>query len=569
MYEALSFYDTNYDAVNGGFEEAPKFPSPVILKFLVDMHYKGKELEKLLAKLSLFTTAQLSKVALEIGMKVQSEEMTDLRVVESLREKIRKSLEQNLLISRKSLGMAATTAVKFCGSGIYDHVEGGIHRYAVDKEMTVPHFEKMLYDQAQMMVVLIDIYIATQNQFFLQQVFFILQYCQKTLKHPEIPMFGTGQNADSLDAESGDEVEGAYYVWTFKQLQSLLPDELFKNFSEKFEVFPDGNVSAEYFHVPNKNILRLKQPVPEPPSDSIMQCLEILKSFRQTKRTAPEVDFKCVTGWNAQMISCYAKLFIVTHDEKYRKSGTEIAEFIFRNLYDEVSSQVVRGYEIQLEGSSHDYALLIAASLDLYEATFDPQWIEWAERLSDRLMTKFTQSDGSLLVASKECTDIFVPLKDDFDGAELCANSIQASNFLRLALFTGDESYQEQAFRIFHCFFTQLSNTPPALPAMLSALIRIFIPRTTITIVGKLDDAQTKTLIRMIQKEYCSSPAFTLICCDEDDFSSYLTERNPVIRKITEHYSTATEKPLIQICHDFQCYSCKPTFDDINRILKQ
>lgn len=567
-YNAIAYYIKEYDEINGGFGGAPKFPSPVIFKFLLNVHCGSRVLEGMTDKLATFTTNQLTELATKWKIKVPGEELEEQQKLELLRQKLVGEFSHCIRISERTLEMVTVSLVKMCSSGLYDHVDGGIHRYAVDNEFRVPHFEKMLYDQVQMISALLDVYTVTKNEYFLQKALHILRYCEEQLKHQEIPLFGSGQDADSFDSNKGMKVEGAYYVWTFKELKQIIPECNFGNFEEMFEISPNGNVPSEVPHFEGKNILRLKCGISDELPEEISQSLEDLKKYRQLHRTAPEVDPKCVTGWNAQLISCYARLFVVTHDETYRKKAVESAEFIFRSIYNEVDSRITRGYRMNIEGTSQDYAFLIHASLDLYDATFDPQWIEWAERLNDRLNNHLLHADGSLLMVGRETLGIFLPLKDDSDGAELCSNSIHASNSLRLAVLTQDAAYEGQAEKIFQSFIMQLEDIPPSVPAMLTVLFKTFIPPTVVYVIGELNDPRTKELIEWMQDEYNALPTFTIIACNEDDFSGYLSERNGRIRKLIERYSRTTEKPLIEIYHNYQFFLCAPHYEDIRRILE-
>ena len=488
--------------------------------------------------------------------------------IEELRAVIKDSLVQRLLLSRKALGMAAATMTKICNSGIYDFVDGGVHRYSIDREWRLPHFEKMLYDQSQMICALIDVYISTKNDFFLNRAISIMRYCQSQLKHAEVPLFGSGQDADS-DNGTGEHEEGFYYLWTFDEINAILPDDKKECFFSEFEVTAEGNLPAEYSNetLLKRNILRKRNLASNLESESVQECLQYLREYRTKSKKSPIVDSKCITGWNAVMISAFVKLYIATQKLEFKESAIECAEFIFRNMYNEVTSEISRGYNIQQEGSSLDYALLISAALDLYEATFEYQWIEWAERLHHRLYENFSSDDGSLFLGRKDSTDCIISLRDDFDGSELSANSVHSCNLLRMARLTADKHYEEGSLKIFHSFAAQLESTPPPLPFMMTSLVKYYVPCTLIMMVGKLKESNAANLVKYLWAEHFNFSSFLIITCDESDFTGYLAERNADLNTLIKQYNPLSGKLLVQICKDLHCYSCEPSIESIQQIL--
>ncbi len=385
---------------------------------------------------------------------------------------------------RAAVHMAAVTLQKMAQGGIHDHVGGGFHRYSVDAEWFVPHFEKMLYDQAQIAVNALDAHLATGDERHAWLARDVLGYVLRELAHPA-GGFYSAEDADSAVAAAGPKAEGAFYVWTRAEIEaglshgagappprSAAEDEYAAGaprphgqtptghadaafFCDHFGVTAEGNVPAAqdpHGEFTGRNILRQRQPLavtarahgldPQVASDRLAAVLEKLRTVR-ARRPRPQLDDKIITAWNGLMIGALARAAASPADclaedrARYRAAAERAADFIARELFDDgrgVLYRSWRGGRGAAEAFAEDYAYLIAGLLDLYEATFESRWLRWAERLQQTMDAQFwDEAGGGYFNSAAGAADLVLRLKEDYDGAEPSPNSVAAANLLRLA----------------------------------------------------------------------------------------------------------------------------------------
>src|SRR5881398_4203508 len=397
--------DRSYDPKEGGFGSAPKFPRPVTLNFLTRFYARDPK-------------SDAGKHALE---------------------------------------MALFTLRKMAAGGMHDHIGGGFHRYSVDRYWHVPHFEKMLYDQAQLAGAYLDAFQITRDQQYEVVARDVLDYVARDMTSKEGGFF-SAEDADS-PAGIGDPghektAEGAFYIWTKKEIDAALGDAA-EIFHFHYGVQPHGNApegSDPQDEFRGKNILIERHTIAETAKhfkkseDEARQLLarsrEKLLSIRN-KRPRPHLDDKIIAAWNGLMISAYGRAAQILDEPRHLERATRAATFLRTNLYEEKSKLLYRNYRggrSDIEGFADDYAFVIQSLLDLYEASFDVEWLKFAIQLQetqDRLF--FDEKNGGYFSTSGKDESVFLRMKDDNDGAEAAASSITALNLLRLVQFRDDK----------------------------------------------------------------------------------------------------------------------------------
>ncbi len=412
--------------------------------------------------------------------------------------------------------MTLFTLRKMAAGGMHDHIGGGFHRYSVDRYWHVPHFEKMLYDQAQLAVAYLDAFQIRQDRQYESVARDILDYVARDMTSKEGGFF-SAEDADSpvvaagADRGHAETAEGAFYVWTQKEIDAALGDAA-EIFDFHYGVQPHGNApegSDPQDEFRGKNILIERHTIAETANHFrkteeeigklLAQCREKLFSIR-SKRPRPHLDDKIIAAWNGLMISAYARAAQVLDEPRYLEIATRAAKFLRTNLYEEKSKLLYRNYRgnrSDIEAFADDYAFVIQGLLDLYEASFDVDWLKLAIQLQetqDRLF--YDEKNGGYFSTSGKDESVFLRMKDDNDGAEPAATSVAALNLLRLSQFRDDKQMAERARKTIDAFTTTLSHFPSAMPQMLVALDYSLSKPRQIVIAGKKEAPETKMLLR-------------------------------------------------------------------------
>jgi uncharacterized protein YyaL (SSP411 family) len=507
--------DRSYDPKEGGFGTAPKFPRPVTLNFLTRFYAHDPQSES-------------GKPALEITL---------------------------------------FTLRKMAAGGMHDHIGGGFHRYSVDRYWHVPHFEKMLYDQAQLAVAYLDAFQITQDPQYESVARDILDYVARDMTSKEGGFF-SAEDADSpVVAGIGDPghsktVEGAFYVWTKKEIDAALGDAT-EIFDFHYGVQPHGNApegSDPQDEFRGKNILIERHTIPETAQHfkkTEQELAELLSKSREklfaarVKRPRPHLDDKIIAAWNGLMISAYARAAQVLDEPRYLEIATRAANFLRANLYDPSRRILYRNYRegrSDIDGFADDYAFVIQGLLDLYEASFDVEWLKFAMELQvaqDRLF--FDDKNGGYFSTSGKDESVFLRMKDDNDSAEPAASSISALNLFRLSQLRDDEKMAEYARKTIDAFATTLSHFPSAMPQMLVALDYSLSKPRQIVIAGNKDAPETKALLKEVHRHFL--PNTVLLVADGAEGQKYLGEENEAIRAM----SMVDGKPAAYVCENFTC----------------
>jgi uncharacterized protein len=447
LHSAYQELEKRYDEKLGGFGSAPKFPTPHNLTFLLRYWKRTK--------------------------------------------------------NEKALQMVEKTLTAMSNGGIYDHLGFGFHRYSTDRKWLLPHFEKMLYDQALLAFAYLETFQATGKQEFAVTAREIFAYVLRDMTSPE----GGFYSAEDADSEGE---EGKFYVWTAGEIRELLGEEDAALFSAVYCISEEGNFHDEATGIlTGKNILHLTKPLTE-----LAKALELdvsslkdkLDTLRQKlfsvrkKRIHPYKDDKILTDWNGLMIAALAVGGRVLGDSNYTKSAVRAAGFILSHL--KKGNRLLKRYregEASLPAHLDDYSFMIWGLLELYETTFDASYLSDALALNQTLIDHFWDNkNGSFYFTADDGEDILVRHRELYDGAVPSGNSVSALNNLRLARLTGNAELEQIAQKTAGAYEVDLQRVPSAYTFMLSALDFALGPTAEVVIAGDLQDAKTRQLLEKL-----------------------------------------------------------------------
>lgn len=431
----------SYDAQAGGFGNAPKFPRPVVFNFLLRHHHLARNAEAL--DMTLHTLREMAK------------------------------------------------------GGMYDQLGGGFHRYSVDSHWFVPHFEKMLYDQAQLAIAYLEAFSLTRDAEFERVARGILDYVLTDLTHPS-GAFYSAEDADSVidPANPHEKGEGAFYVWSFEELTSILGEAAAHHFAYQYGCITGGNVFDDpHLEFTGKNILFQSRTLDETAArfnveKNILEH-ELRESTRRlldarSRRIRPHLDDKILTAWNGLMISAFARAAAILHEPRYLIAAQRAAAFLREHLItaDGILLRRFRDGHAAIPGFLDDYAFLTQALLDLYQADFDSAHLELAQRLAGDLIDLFEDPSAGGFFSTTEDNELVLRLKDDYDGAEPSGNSAAILALLILHEFTRDDRYRAAADRALRAFVPRLLQSPITIPQMVCALLASETPHRQIVLAG-------------------------------------------------------------------------------------
>jgi uncharacterized protein len=416
LHDAAAYYRRNFDSQEGGMRRAPKFPSNLPARFLLRYHRRTGDPE--------------------------------------------------------ALNMVTLTLERMAGGGMYDQVGGGFHRYSTDAQWLVPHFEKMLYDNALLAMAYLDAYQVTGRAAFARVVREILRYVERDMTSPQ-GAFYSATDADSL-TPSGRREEGYFFTWTPSELEAALGSKRARIVAAYYDVTPSGNFEGRsILHTPRTVDAVAKQLTvpPEMVRQTVEEAKDVLYAAR-ARRPAPLRDNKILAAWNGLMISAYAQAALVLGDERYARVAARAADFVLTAMRKD--GRLLRSYT---DGAAHhrayldDYAFMIAALLDLYEATGEVRWLRQATALDAVLAARYEdRAAGGFFMTGDDHETLLAREKPNSDGAEPCGNSVQALNLLRLHELTTDDRYRQRAERTLRAFGATLRRAPAALSDMLLAV---------------------------------------------------------------------------------------------------
>ncbi|MGD0744314.1 MAG: thioredoxin domain-containing protein [Verrucomicrobiota bacterium] len=420
--------------------------------------------------------------------------------------------------------MVLHTCERMAAGGIHDQLGGGFARYSVDAEWLVPHFEKMLYDNAQLAQLYLDAFLVSGDARHADTVRDILDYVRRDLTHPA----GGFYSAEDADSEGH---EGKYYCWTKDELSKLLTVEECHVAVRHFGITDQGNfVDHSHPHpLPGQNVLSIVSPIGAPISDparseginapgrrpalqSTSSEAALLASAKHKmftargKRVHPHLDDKILASWNGLMLGAFARAYAVLGNRKHREVAEGNLAFIQRTLWDKKSGSLYHRWRdgerdnVQLlEG----YAFLLSGVIELYEATLGPEHLNFAIELAEAMIVKFYEAvNGGFWQSAAGAKGLILRVKDDYDGAEPSGNSVATLALLKLAGITGREDFKKPAEATLRLFAHRLQNYPQAMPFMLHALDFWLDEPRRVVVAGDANSAVTRKLLHAAHSVY-------------------------------------------------------------------
>ncbi len=506
---AFSDLSQRFDDENGGFGSAPKFPSPHNL-LLVLRYWK------------------------------RTGDAWALHMVEKSLTEMRKG-------------------------GIYDHLGFGFHRYSTDARWLVPHFEKMLYDQASLMIAYTEAYQISKNPLFARVVGEIHEYVTRDLMSPAGAFF----SAEDADSEG---VEGKFYVWAKEEIDAILSAEERDLFTKFYNIESEGNFLEEA----TGKVTGLNIPHNSSSLESIAKSLELdaegartlLESARKTlfnvreKRIRPHRDEKILTDWNGYMISALARAGTTMNDPRMIDTAERAMSFLLDNMLNE-NGELFHRYsdgEVAFRAFLDDYAFLILGLLDLYQATFNPKYLVLAKQLAEDMLKDFwDKGNGGLYFTGAYAEKLLVRRKDAYDGAMPSGNSIAMLSLITLARMLGDSEFEDYANAIGRSFSADINSAHSAFSMMLVALDFALGPSFEIVIAGKPEHEDMLLMLDAIRKRFL--PRKIVLLRGTESQSQLLDKLAP----FTKYHLPLHDKATAHVCID---HSCKLPTNSVEQMLK-
>nr|WP_232330850.1 MULTISPECIES: thioredoxin domain-containing protein [unclassified Thermoactinomyces] len=504
---AFEQFASQFDEVYGGFGDAPKFPRPHDFLFLLRYWRQTGENEA-------------------------------LRMVTS-----------SLAAMRKG--------------GIFDHLGYGFARYSVDREWLVPHFEKMLYDQALLALAYIEAFQATGEKSHAEVASEIFTYVLRDMTSPE----GGFYSAEDADSEG---VEGKFYVWTPGEIQEVLGPEEGAFFCEVYGVTEEGNFEhgtsiLNRIGVSLEEMAKRRGLSVEELNRKLAEQREKLFAVRE-KRVHPYKDDKILTSWNGLMIAALARGGRVLGETEYTDAAVRAVEFIFNNLTREDGRLLARfrDGEAKYPGYLDDYAFLIWGLIELYETTFQANYLTRAIYLTKKMIELFgDEKNGGFYFYGKDAETLLVRPKEIYDGATPSGNSVAAYNLIRLGKLTSDEQLLKEADRQLRAFAKAIDSSPISHSFFLIAMMFAQGPSKEIVISGRPNDVDTKEMIRMVQRAYLPEAVIAL-----QPRGDVATTMKIFIPNVKEKEPAQAEKPAVYICENYACQAPIREIKELKEALK-
>jgi len=492
-YESLL---TSYDELHGGFNIAPKFPTPHNLLFLL-RYWK--------------------KTNTKYALKMVEQTLTDMYQ-----------------------------------GGIYDHVGYGFHRYSTDRQWILPHFEKMLYDQAMLIIAYTEAYQATKNPLFKKIAREIISYILRDLKSNE----GGFYSAEDADSEG---VEGKYYTWSYNELQKILTKNEFEIIKKKFIIRKEGNYLEESTNkLSGKNVIFQNDLTEESKqelngkiiktSDEINKILSKMFQIR-SKRIPPLKDDKILTDWNGLIIAALAKAGFVFYIDEYLNIAEKTADFILKNMYKK-NTELLHRYkdgESAIMGFADDYAFFIWGLIELYQSNHKTKYLSKALDLNDYFIKHFWDERGKGFQFSNKNNQELLNTKEIYDGAIPSSNSVSAMNLLKLSRITSNSNFEEMASQIMNSFSLDIIRYPSGYTFLLSALDFALGPNFEIIIIEGKNKTEANKFINEIRNQYLPN-TISIKISSKDEKKSIIE-----LCSYLKNYEIIENKTTVYLCENYQC----------------
>ena len=471
--------------------------------------------------------------------------------------------------------MALTTLQAMAMGGMRDQIGGGFHRYSVDAEWRVPHFEKMLYDQAQLVLAYLDAFQISGEEFYASIAEDTMAYVVRELTSPDGALY-SAEDADSVehgehaehgghgeDGGHGEKKEGAFYVWRASEIDALLKDDA-PIVRRRFGIEDSGNALADpQGEFTGQNILYVAQSLEDIAArsgrkpDEIMQVLQQARLTLMEARAArprPHLDDKVITAWNGLMIAAMARAARVLVDSPHRAHWREAAERAAEALFNHLRQpdgrlfRRFRDGEAAVDAFAEDYAAAVWGLLELFQATGAVRWLDWARDLT-AIQTRlfFDDRDGGWFTTTGDDPSVLLRLKEDHDGAEPSPASVTVRNLLLLGQITGDAGYTERARRTLERYGSQIASVVRVMPFMVANVALWHAPKSEVVLVGDPTSEETRALERVLAGRYL--PAAVAIPVAPGDRQREMGATLPWIGAMSSKDGRATAF----VCQAFAC----------------
>lgn len=521
----------SFDYHEGGFGGAPKFPRPTTLNLLMRIH------------------------------RILAERKGEDRVSES----------------QWAMEMTVKTLRGMANGGMRDHVGGGFHRYSVDAYWHIPHYEKMLYDQAQLLTAYVEGWQITQTAFFETIARNTVTYLKRDLRHKDGGFF-SAEDADSLAAEdAAHKTEGAFYVWKAAEIDEILGKENGSIFRYAYGARRDGNARPEsdpqgelkglntlYRAVSFKKTGEFFKKSPEEIKTIIDEGMVKLFEARN-QRPRPHLDDKIIAAWNGLMIAGLARAGAAFGDAETITLAAQAAQFIHDQLCNTPGKGLHRSWREGERGPKAfaiDYACLIHGLLDLYQASFDVKWLQWAVELQSEMDALFLDTkNGGYYSVHTDMPNSVLRIKEDYDGAEPSPNSLAALNLVRLSALLAKDTWKQQAEKTFALFGSTLQSSPSSVPVMAIAFDLHHRGKQQIVLAGDSTTPEFKALANHLHHKFLPNAA--LLHADGGEAQRWLGTHNEAIAGM----KPVGGKPAAYVCQNFTCQAPVTTVEELEKVL--
>jgi uncharacterized protein YyaL (SSP411 family) len=417
---------------------------------------------------------------------------------------------------KNALSMVEKTLRSMRSGGMFDQIGFGFHRYSTDTEWLVPHFEKMLYDQALLVISYLEAFQATGKAEFAATARDVLHYVMRDLSSQEGGFF----SAEDADTEGE---EGKFYIWTEQEIRDALPQADADLAVKVFGVEAEGNFTDSVERSRNgKNVLNYPGPLDELAADLNLSESELVSRIREIrqmlygarqKRVQPAKDYKILTDWNGLIIAAFAKASQVLDDSRYLDAAAKAADFLLAKMR-ETDGTLFHRYvegERAVGGFLDDYVFLAQGLIEVYEAGFDEKYLKAALQLTDAMMTRFWDGEnGGFFFTPEDATDVMVRRKEVYDGALPSGNSVALLNLLRLARLSDNAGYEDRAALMMRTFASEVRAYPAAHTYFLLGVDLAVVPSYNIILVGESDWDGTQNMLMPLRKSYLPNLVISL-----------------------------------------------------------
>ncbi|KPJ59198.1 MAG: hypothetical protein AMJ46_12250 [Latescibacteria bacterium DG_63] len=506
LRSAYEYFSENFDSRSGGFGQAPKFPSGHSLSFLL-RYWKRTG-------------------------------------------------------SKQALDMVEKTLSAMARGGIYDHLGGGFHRYSTDQEWHVPHFEKMLYDQAVLSRAYLEAYQVTKNSEYARTAGEVLDYVLRDMTGSD-GGFYSAEDADSAVSarEPEKSKEGAFYVWSKSEIIEALGEEDAETVSFHFSVEAEGNVVHDpHGQFGGKNILHEVHTIEETAErfrTSHSQMAAVLKRAKErlfsvrSERPRPHLDDKVLVDWNGLMIAGLAFGSRVLEEHRYLEAAQDAADFVLEHLLrkDGRLLHTYRDGQARVLGTIEDYAFFVFGLFELYEASFDLRYLEEAKRLTREMLRLFWDEDGGgFFFTASDAEPLPVRQKEVHDGAFPSGNSVATLDLLLLGRLTAEKGFEEKAKTLVETFSDDITRAPSAFTQLLSSLDFSLGPSKEIVIVGEKEDQGTRDLLTSVHRRFLPNKVVAVLPPSGEE-----RERVIDLIQFLKNYHLINDQATVYVCQDYAC----------------